>query len=72
MDLRTAGFTGTRDWSTSYQRFVVDGNPVDTYGRPVYINQVEGNTFDVIVFTGRVSVAALSNESYVADSELLA
>jgi hypothetical protein len=73
MDSRTAGFTGNRGWSTSYQRFVVDGNPVDTYYRPVYINQAEGNTFDLIFFTGRrVSVAALFNEPYVADSELLA
>jgi EGF-like domain len=58
MDSRTAGFTGTRHWSTSFQRFVVDGNAVDVYGRPVYISDVEANAFDVIFFTGRVSANA--------------
>jgi hypothetical protein len=59
MDSRTAGFIGTRQWSTDFQRFVVNGTPISVYDRPVYASQVDGTTFDLIFFTGRVSAAAL-------------
>ncbi|CAB9500130.1 Inherit from bactNOG: outer membrane autotransporter barrel [Seminavis robusta] len=53
MDSRFPGFVGTRPWSQSYELFVFNRQVVSVYNRPVYISKLEGNTFDLLFFTGR-------------------
>lgn len=53
MDIRFDGFRDVRDWSTSFQVFEFDSQPVTAYDRPVYINEPRTGTYDIVAFTGR-------------------
>ncbi|CAB9509428.1 Inherit from bactNOG: outer membrane autotransporter barrel [Seminavis robusta] len=53
MDVRFDGFVDEREWSRNYELFVVDGEEIYAYSRPVYVNEPKPGQFDVVAFTGR-------------------
>jgi len=55
LDVHSEGFSDDRDWSRSYNRMLVDGEPVYFYQHPIYVGEFmdEKEGLELIFFTGR-------------------
>ena len=53
IDIRREGFLSDREWSGQYNILRVGNEVIQVYDRPVYYNEKEPKSYDIIIFLGR-------------------